>query len=285
MAVMEVHAYAKLNLSLDVLEKRPDGYHEMKMVMVSTTLCDDVVLTRGGEGLRVRTNLNFLPNNEKNLAAQAVLAFSRVTGRAIDALEIAIEKRVPVCAGMAGGSADAAAALRGMNALTGAGLSAEELARIGAQVGSDVPYCVMGGTMLAQGRGETLTPLPSLPRCWLAICKPGFSISTPELFRRLDGSRIRRRPDTAGLLECLEREDLTGVARRLYNVFEDVLPQRCGREVQAIKQVMIQQGALGAGMSGTGPTVFGIFDQRDLAEAAVEELSQDGRECFLAEGR
>jgi len=282
---VEEWGWAKLNLTLDVLGKRPDGYHEMKMVMVSTTLSDSVVLTRGGSGLRVRTNLSFLPNNEKNLAAQAVLQFTRATGRAVDGLEIAIEKRVPVCAGMAGGSADAAAALWGMNALTEAGLSAEALAEIGAQVGSDVPYCVMGGTMLAQGRGEVLTALPPLPHCYLAICKPGFSVSTPELFQRLDGCRIKRRPDTAGLLACLEQGDLTGVSRRLYNVFEDVLPQRCAREVQAIKQEMIQRGALGAGMSGTGPTVFGIFDRQELARETVEALSEDDHECFLAESR
>ena len=284
MAVMEVHAYAKLNLSLDVLEKRPDGYHEMKMVMQTVTLQDRISLETGtGAPLQMRSNLGFLPTDEHNLAAAAALALCRETGSDPAGLSIRLDKRIPVCAGMAGGSADAAAVLRGLNELMGLNLPQQRLEEIGSQVGSDVPYCVGGGTALAEGRGEVLTPLPPLPNCHVVLCKPAFSVSTPELFKALDGCRIRRRPDTAGLIDALAAKDLPGVARRMYNVFEDVLPQRRYQEICAIKNTLIQHGALGASMSGTGPTVFGLFDQIDGAEHAYAALRQQYQETFLVE--
>lgn len=284
MAVMEVHAYAKLNLSLDVLEKRPDGYHEMKMVMQTVTLQDRISLETGtGAPLQMRSNLGFLPTDEHNLAAAAALALCRETGSDPAGLSIRLDKRIPVCAGMAGGSADAAAVLRGLNELLGLNLPQQRLEEIGSLVGSDVPYCVGGGTALAKGRGEVLTPLPPLPNCHVVLCKPAFSVSTPELFKALDGCRIRRRPDTAGLIDALAAKDLTGVARRMYNVFEDVLPQRRYQEICSIKNTLIQHGALGASMSGTGPTVFGLFDQIDGAEHAYAALRQQYQETFLVE--
>ena len=270
---MEALAYAKLNLSLDVLGRRPDGYHDLCMVMQSVSLHDTISMTpNGGERMRVWTNLSFLPTGEKNLAAAAALRFREALGRPPEGLDIRIEKRIPVCAGMGGGSSDAAAVLRALNEREGRPFTPEELARIGAQVGSDVPYCVLGGTALAEGRGEVLTPLPSLPRCWVAACKPDFPISTPELFARIDSRRLRRRPDTAGMRAALEAGDLAGVARRMYNVFEDVLPPRYQARVQELKSGLIQQGALGVSMSGTGPTVFGLFQSRDEAERAVRRL-------------
>lgn len=284
MAVMEVHAYAKLNLSLDVLEKRPDGYHEMKMVMQTVTLQDRISLETGtGAPLQMRSNLGFLPTDEHNLAAAAALALCRETGSDPAGLSIRLDKRIPVCAGMAGGSADAAAVLRGLNELMGLNLPQQRLEEIGSLVGSDVPYCVGGGTALAEGRGEVLTPLPPLPNCHVVLCKPAFSVSTPELFKALDGCRIRRRPDTAGLIDALAAKDLPGVARRMYNVFEDVLPQRRYQEICSIKNTLIQHGALGASMSGTGPTVFGLFDQIDGAEHAYAALRQQYQETFLVE--
>ena len=171
MAVMEVHAYAKLNLSLDVLEKRPDGYHEMKMVMQTVTLQDRISLETGtGAPLQMRSNLGFLPTDEHNLAAAAALALCRETGSDPAGLSIRLDKRIPVCAGMAGGSADAAAVLRGLNELLGLNLPQQRLEEIGSLVGSDVPYCVGGGTALAKGRGEVLTPLPPLPNCHVVLC-------------------------------------------------------------------------------------------------------------------
>ena len=279
-----VLARAKLNLTLDVLGKRPDGYHDLKMVMQSVALADTLTVETGtGEGLEVRTDLSFLPNNEKNLAAAAALAFQTVTGRDLGGVAIAIEKRIPVCAGMGGGSSDAAAVLRSLERMLGTGQDLTALAGIGERVGSDVPYCVLGGTALAEGRGEVLTPLSALPHCHVVICKPAFSISTPELFRAVDGVRLRCRPDTDGVLAALEAGDLGGVARRMYNVFEDVLPSRQRTEVAAIRSALVQHGALGANMSGTGPTVFGLFDDADRARSAWEELRQTYRDVFLTE--
>ena len=279
-----VLARAKLNLTLDVLGKRPDGYHDLKMVMQSVALADTLTVETGtGEGLEVRTDLSFLPNNEKNLAAAAALAFQTVTGRDLGGVAIAIEKRIPVCAGMGGGSSDAAAVLRSLERMLGTGQDLAALAGIGERVGSDVPYCVLGGTALAEGRGEVLTPLSALPHCHVVICKPAFSISTPELFRAVDGVRLRCRPDTDGVLAALEAGDLGGVARRMYNVFEDVLPPRQRAEVAAIRAVLVQHGALWANMSGTGPAVFGLFDDADRARSAWEELRQTYRDVFLTE--
>ncbi|MCI8479039.1 MAG: 4-(cytidine 5'-diphospho)-2-C-methyl-D-erythritol kinase [Oscillospiraceae bacterium] len=283
MPAIESNAYAKLNLTLDVLGRRPDGYHDMCMVMQTVSLCDHLLLEYGtGMPVQVRSNLEYLPTGGSNLAAAAALRLCEAIGRECG-VSIAIQKGIPVCAGLAGGSADAAAVLRGLNQLLSLGLSWERLAEIGQRVGSDVPYCVLGGTALAEGRGETLTPLNSLPSCWVVLCKPNFSISTPELFGRLDSVHIRCRPDTAGVLAALDHGDLMGVAQRMYNVFEDVLPERRGAEVAEIKNTLIQQGALGASMSGTGPTVFGLFDQRSQAGAAFRILRESYRETYLAE--
>ena len=274
-------AWAKINLTLDVLGKRPDGYHELSMVMESVDLADILRFSHSGEGIRVKTNLAFLPSGPTNLAAKAALCFAQTTGITVEPLTIEIEKHIPVCAGTAGGSSDAAAVLRYLNRTTGAGLSGRELQRLGEQVGSDVPYCVTGGTALAQGRGEVLTPLPSLPRCALVLCKPPFSISTPVLFAELDRHKLRRRPDTAGVCKALEARDLAGVARRLYNVFEDVLLPRQARTVQEIKNRLITCGALGANLSGTGPTVFGLFADEALAQEACRALKESYPDTFL----
>lgn len=279
---MRVEAHAKLNLTLDVLGRRPDGYHDLRMIMQSVALADALTLQANASGdLKVSTNLHFLPNNEKNLAAQAALRWWEARGQPPRGLDIAIEKHVPVCAGMAGGSSDAAAVLRALNRMDGAPLSLPELARIGERVGSDVPYCVIGGTALAEGRGEVLTPLPPLPECWVVLCKPEFSISTPALFAKIDSVRLRCRPDTQGAVAALEAGDLHGVARRMYNVFEDALPERQRARVNDIKNTLIQCGALGASMSGTGPTAFGLFDSGDCARQAMECLNGFGGEIFL----
>lgn len=277
----EERAFAKVNLTLDVLGKRADGYHDLSMVMETVDLCDILRFTPGGEGVRVTTNLSYLPTGPGNLAAAAVRAFEEVTGVAVGAMTIQIEKRIPVCAGTAGGSSDAAAVLRYLNRYTGAELTTQALQDIAQRVGSDVPYCVTGGTALAQGRGETLTPLPPLPPCFFVLCKPPFSISTPMLFAELDCHKLRRRPDTKGVLAALEAGDLTGVGRRLYNVFEDVLPLRQGRVVQELKNRLITAGALGAVMTGTGSTVYGLFADRDAAQQAAQELKESCEDTFL----
>lgn len=281
---LTLQAPAKINLTLDILGTRPDGYHEMDMVMQSVSLCDEITLDLGSPGgIRAESGLRFLPNDKGNLAVAAALAFRKATGQTWEDLHIDIRKHIPVCAGTAGGSSDAAAVLRGLNDLTGAGLDREALARIGQEVGSDVPYCVLGGTALARGRGEILTPLPSLPPCHIVLCKPAFSISTPALFRAWDKKKRRLRPDTNGMLEALAQGDLVGVGRRMFNVFEGVLNPQQRREIESIKNALIQAGALGAAMSGSGPTVLGLFDREDLAGEAVRQLLETYDEVFLTQ--
>lgn len=274
-------AYAKINLSLDVLGKREDGYHELAMVMATVDLADTLTFLHEGEGLRVESQVSFLPTDRTNLAAAAAIAFQKATGRKVEPLTIQMDKHIPVCAGTAGGSSDAAAVLRYLDRVMETRFSLEELQAIGATVGSDVPYCIMGGTALAEGRGERLTPLPPLPPCPVVLCKPNFPVSTPALFNQIDRCKIRRRPDTKGIVDALKAQDLQGVARRLYNVFEDVLQPRQKRTVESIKNTLVNQGALGAAMTGTGPTVFGLFDGESAARAACAELLDYYPNTFL----
>ena len=280
---IEVKAWAKLNLSLDVLGKLDNGYHAMKMVMQTASLSDDVRIELTDDGaVQVRSNYSFLPKDGGNIAAKAAEAFFRAAGASGAGARITLQKRIPVGAGLGGGSADAAAVLRGLNALCGAGLDAAALEEIGASLGSDVPFCIRGGTRLAVGRGERLLPAPEMPACGLVICKPRFSIRTPELFAQIDGRRSRVRPDTDGLLAAMAAGDTEGMARRMYNVFEDVLPRRCS-EIGAIKSALLDLGALGAVMSGTGSAVFGVFPETEAAERAAAALRESYRECFAAE--
>ncbi|MCF0123814.1 MAG: 4-(cytidine 5'-diphospho)-2-C-methyl-D-erythritol kinase [Ruminiclostridium sp.] len=282
MSSLTLQAPAKVNLTLDILGSRPDGYHEMDMVMQSVSLSDEVTLDLGFPGgIRAESGLRFLPNDKNNLAVAAALAFRKATGQTWQDLRIRLNKRIPVCAGTAGGSSDAAAVLRGLNHLTNAGLSDRELSVIGQTVGSDVPYCVLGGTALARGRGEILTPLPSLPPCYIVLCKPAFSISTPVLFRAWDRNKHRLHPDTRGMVDALGTSDLMGIGRRMFNVFEAVLTPHQRREIESIKLSLIQSGALGSAMSGSGPTVLGLFDRDTLAEDAVHTLEATYSEVFL----
>jgi 4-diphosphocytidyl-2-C-methyl-D-erythritol kinase len=282
MKQLQCEAYAKINLTLDVLGKREDGYHELCMVMQSVSLADQITLSQGdAPDLSVTTNLGFLPGADKNLAGIAARAFAKHTGVSLAGLNIDLQKQIPVCAGTAGGSSDAAAVLRGLNRWFDQGLSREELAKLGEEVGSDVPYCVYGDTALAEGRGEVLTHLPSLPFCYLVLCKPNFSISTPELFHRIDEFKLRFHPDTPGMRQALEQGDLEGVSRRLFNVFEEVLPPQRRAVVEEIKSTLLCQGALGACMSGTGPTVFGLFRDKEQAQAACEQLAHTYPSTFL----
>lgn len=281
--MLQLKAYAKLNLTLDILRKRPDGFHDLAMVMQSISLADDVSISVEEEpGIRCESNLGFLPCDERNLAVKAALIFSRETGIELPGLRIRLEKRIPACAGMAGGSSNAAAVLRGLRELLAPALPMEELERIAAFVGSDVPYCVRGTTALAEGRGEILTDLAPLAPCWFVICKPDFPISTPELFSCVNVKKIAYHPDTKGMIAALKEGDLFGVARRMFNVFESVLPRKY-EEVFAIKHRLLEMGAMNAAMSGSGPTVYGIFDHFAAAEKAYKELKTDYEQCYLAE--
>lgn len=276
-------AYAKINISLDVTARRSDGYHDMAMIMQTVSLCDDVRLSFcEGDTISARTNLHFIPGDERNLAVRAAKKYFEAIDEPERGLCIHIHKRIPVGAGMGGGSADAAAVLRGLNRAFDNRLSAERLEELAAEVGSDVAFCVRGGTMLAHGRGELLSELPDMPKCIFVICKPQFSISTPELFRKLDQVSLRRHPDTAGLISALEQGNLRELCFRMYNVFEDVNDRRM-RTVAAIKSVLIDKGALGAVMTGTGSAVFGVFSDKTEAEGAREALKREHGFCCLAE--
>ena len=274
-------AYAKLNLSLDVLAKREDGYHDMRMLMQSVALCDEISLSlREDGGYSVSTNLHYLPGDERNIAVKAAKAFFARLDGAVHGADIVIQKRIPVCAGMGGGSSDGAAVLRALNRLFDKPFSLEELREIGLTLGADIPFCVSGGTALAEGKGELLTALSPLPDCHIVIAKPRFSVSTPALFARLDLTPIKYRPDTQGLLQSLQQGTLEGVCRRMYNVFEDAIPKR-PNDIARIKARLLDFGALGAVMTGTGSAVFGIFGERAPAEQAFSFLSGRYADVFL----
>ena len=274
-------AYAKLNLALDILGRRPDGYHDMRMVMQSIDLADQVTLSpRSEPGISVSTDLPYLPKGDGNIAAKAAARFFEATGLPFPGFDIDIFKQIPVCAGMAGGSSDGAAVLRILRRLYAPDMTEERLEEIGALVGSDVPYCVRGGTALAEGRGERLTDLPPLPSCFLVVCKPACSISTPELFAQVRVKKLRCHPDIPGMTAALEQGDLEGVARRLYNVFEDILPRRYS-QVFEVKSSLLELGAMAASMTGSGPSVFGIFREEDPAARAVDALLPLGVSAFL----
>ncbi len=278
MTSITLPAHAKLNLTLDILRKRSDGYHDLQMVMQSVGLRDEVTvsLTEGG----VTCRCGDIPGDESNLAVKAARAFFAETGIVPCGLDIDIVKRIPVQAGMASGSADAAATLRALRRLLFPELLGEELERTGAMVGSDVPFCLRGGTALAEGRGERLTTLRSAPPFRVVLCKPDFSISTPELFSRVRVSELWSRPDTKGMLAALHNGDADGVLARVKNVFETVLPPEC-MEVFAIKEQLHALHAEATAMTGSGPTVFGLFRDKPAAKAAFDALRKKYRQTYL----
>lgn len=274
-------APAKVNLALDILGKRPDGYHEMRMVMQTVSLCDTVA-AEAAEGFALHAGGDFIPAGKKTLEQQAVEAFFAAIGRPMPGLSVTLEKRTPAYAGLGGGSADVAALLRILRDAYCPRMSGAELERIGFAVGSDMPFCIRGGTALAEGRGEILTDLRPLPDCIFVICKPDFGIPTPSLFALVDGGELTRRPDIGGMVAALKTGDLDGVASRLGNVFEEILPE-VYQEVFVIKRRLLELGALNAAMSGSGPAVFGVFRKWETARQAAETLKRVYAQTFLAE--
>ena len=274
-------APAKINLALDILGTRPDGYHDMKMVMQTISLCDTVSVEETAAGFELQTDGDFIPAGKKTLEQWAAEAFFEAIGQPMPGLRVTLEKVTPAYAGLGGGSADVAALLRILRDTYAPGLPAEELERIGFTVGSDMPFCVRGGTALAEGRGEVLTDLTPLPDCWFVLCKPDFGIPTPSLFARVDGGELTHRPDINGMRLALETGDLPGVAARLGNVFEGVLPEEY-HEVFHIKKRLMELSALNAAMSGSGPTVFGVFAEQETARRAAEVLKETYQQTYLA---
>ena len=279
---VQEYAYAKLNLTLDVTAKRDDGYHDMLMVMQTVSITDSIVLEQTGEkGIHAACNFRYIPTDERNLAVRAAGAFLDTIGEEKNGILIRMDKTIPVGAGMAGGSADAAAVLRGMNRLYGSCMNRRDLEKLGERIGSDVAFCIAGGTSLARGRGEVLEDLTPMPDCAIVVCKPGFSISTPELFRKLDQIGLRTHPDTTGMLSALESGNLKEISMRMFNVFEEVEDRRMRSETE-IKHVLLDYGALGAVMTGTGSAVFGVFSDETAAETCAAHLRSEHKFCRVA---
>lgn len=272
---MKLKALGKINLGLDVLGKRPDGYHDVRMVMQTIYLYDQITITKRKEpGIGLSTNLFYLPVNENNLAYRAAkLLMDEFEIRS--GVDIFLEKHIPVAAGMAGGSSNAAAVLYGINRMFDLGLSMEELMKRGVSLGADVPYCIMRGTVLAEGIGEILTPLPPMPRCQIVVAKPPVSVSTKMVYEKIDSRRIVEHPDIDGIIEGLKEGDVTKIASRMGNVLEQVTVEEYP-VIDKIKKLMNEGGAKGAMMSGSGPTVFGIFTEKSLAKKAALKIREAG---------
>ena len=272
---LKLRALAKINLGLDVLGRRENGYHDVRMVMQTIYLYDNVTLTKTEEpGIQLQTNLFYLPVDEKNIAYKAAkLLMDEFPIK--EGVHIALDKHISVAAGMAGGSCNAAAVLVGMNRLFRLGLSEQDLMERGVSLGADVPYCVMRGTVLAEGIGEILTPLAPLPKCYILVAKPSISVSTKTVYEKLDAHEIEDHPDIDGVIAGLEAGDLKKVAGSMGNVLERVTIEDYPI-IQEIKNAMVEAGALNAMMSGSGPTVFGIFEDRMLARQAQQKIRKAG---------
>ena len=271
-----IKAYAKINLVLNIGDLRPDGYHDIQTIMQSLELHDDVTVEQtGGTGITVTASVDTIPTDESNLAAKAVKAFAAKTGVPADGLSIHIEKRIPVAAGLGGGSSDAAATLRALNVLYETNLSVDELAEIGIEVGSDVPFCVHGGCAYVEGKGDMVVPTTPMPQCIIVIGKPDLAISTEKMYQRFDQAELPQRADhTPEIMLGLRWENLKAVAESVGNAFEQVLMKNERNTVDMMKEVMNQFGTLGTAMTGSGPAVFGIFDNELYARVASETLRQ-----------
>lgn len=272
---LKLKALAKINIGLDVLRRREDGYHDVRMIMQTVHLYDWLTIRKSKKaGIHLSSNLYYLPVNENNLIYKAadllIKEFSIEEG-----VEIALEKHIPVAAGMAGGSTDAAATLYGMNKMFGLGLKMEQLKQRGVRLGADVPYCLMRGTALAEGIGEQLTSLPPMPKCPVLIAKPGISVSTKFVYENLQLDDATIHPDIDALITDIRKKDLQGIADDIGNVLETVtIPNY--PEIETLKETMKQAGALNAMMSGSGPTVFGLFEDTKSAKKAFTAVKRTG---------
>ncbi len=272
-------SYAKVNLTLDVLSKRADGYHNIEMIMQTVSLFDLIITDKTDGGISVSANLRYLPRNEKNIAYKAADAFFTEAGIRGGA-KIMIHKNIPVAAGLAGGSGNCAGVLTALNLLYNTPLPDKRLYEIGSALGADVPYCFNGGTQLAEGIGELLTPLPAMPDAYILLVKPNISVSTAAVYESIDSAPIEARPDAAGMTKALASKDLRCIAGNLCNVMESVT-EKLYPIVGGIKQKLLMNGALGAVMSGSGPTVFGIFDDYKTAKASADSFSMQFRDVYL----
>lgn len=265
-------AYAKINLGLDVIGRLENGYHVVKMVMQTVGIYDVLTLKKIPSGIVVTTDNGELPTDDNNLIYKAARLMREAYG-ITEGVSIHLEKNIPIAAGMAGGSTDAAGTFLGMNQLFEIGATIQELQELGVKVGADVPYCIMGGTALAEGIGEILSPLPAPPQCHLVVAKPDINVSTKYVYEHLDAEGVETHPDIDGMIEALEEGDLQGIVSRLGNVLETVTVKK-HTIINTIKQCMMENGAGGSLMSGSGPTVFGIFTDEQKAQKAKDEIEK-----------
>ncbi len=271
--MVTVEANAKINLTLDILGKRPDGFHEVAMVMQTIGLHDTLVMEKTERDIELSINVPWLKADEKNLAWRAAELIRQEYGLE-GGVRIELTKRIPVAAGLAGGSADAAAVLKGMNDLYGLQLTEEKLCELGARLGSDIPFCIMGGTMLATGRGEVLTRLSDMPETWVVLAKPRISVSTAWAYQNYDEQGADRHPDNEAIKQAIDRGNRKAVAGLLCNVLESVTIKKYD-VIAEYKQMMLDKGAMASMMSGSGPTVFGLAKNREQAESIADVLRQE----------
>lgn len=266
-------ASAKINLGLDVVRKREDGYHEVKMIMQTISLYDRIVLEKTEKtGITLTVDKSFLPSDETNLAYKAAKLLMEEFD-VTEGIHIDMKKHIPIAAGMAGGSADAAAVLFGVNKMFRLGLSTEELKKRGVKIGADVPYCIMRGTALSEGIGEILTPLISPPECKVLVLKPPINVSTKYVYENLHANELKYHPDIDGMVEAIKNKDLYAMVSKMGNVLETVTVKEYPI-IEEIKQLMLDNGAIGSLMSGSGPTVFGLYDDEEKAKAAYSKLKE-----------
>ena len=268
---LQLKAYGKINLGLDVIRKRPDGYHDLDMIMQMVDVYDDVIIEKkAGEEIVVKADAAVLSNGKDNLAYMAAKMLFDEFGIK-SGVEITIHKRIPIAGGMAGGSSDCATTLIGINEMFNLGLSKQQLMERGVKLGADVPYCVLGGTAIARGIGEVLTLLPTPPQCHVIIAKPPISVSTAYVYGHIRPDEITKRPDIEQMTLAIKEQDLNKLSDLLYNVMEEVtVPEY--PVIEKLKSIMLENGALNSIMSGSGPTVFGLFDDREKAQAAMKAL-------------
>lgn len=267
---IKVKAYAKINLMLDIIYRRTDGYHDLFMIMQSIGIYDTVTVTETkSKKITITCNIDDIPLDEHNIAYKAAAAFFDSTKIKNKGVNIDIVKRIPHAAGMAGGSADGAGVLVALNELTGAGLSDDELCAVGVKIGADVPFCIKGGTLLAQGIGDVLNKVKPLRKCYIVIAKPDCSVNTASAYKQFDECGKVHTPDKLGMLYAMQSRDLKEICSKMENVFEQFIAVENKVE---IKDIMRANAALGVCMSGSGPTVFGIFDNKDSAEKCALEL-------------
>ena len=282
MTTLNEGAFAKLNLTLDVLGKRPDGYHDIKSVMQTVSVRDDIEIDLDtGKPWKLLCSDGTIPADERNLAWKAARLYFDTIGKEPDGIEIRITKRIPVQAGMGGGSADAAAVLRALNRHYGHPLSIPALAELGGQIGSDVPFCVLCGTAMAEGRGERLRKLPDLPDCFFVICKPDFSVSTPELYNKIDSEPIHKHPDHTAMESALLAGDLGKICENIYNVFDSIVTKE-HLELNYIKSIFNSYGAVGMQMTGSGSAVFCIVPEFEFAAVICSMLKENYPQVYIA---